>query len=207
MSAQVIKSHCSMTKRSSVLRTGQLALLLCVSVFSFACRPQAQERVTLADVSEELKPRQESWDADLLISNDGVPRTILSAAGWQEFAQGDSIITLLTSDPDDPDNRVTALMFDADGVQSAEVKANEMQFFNDEDRFEATGNVIVVTATERTLETERLLWWESTGKILAPGFVKLTAPRETIQGYELDSDENLENYTLGRVTGQILVEE
>ncbi len=159
------------------------------------------------DVEEELGPRQESWNADLLISNDGIPRMMLKAAIWREYGEVDSSYSLLLSDPEIDTSRVIALIFDPEGLQSAKVTANEMQFFDGEGRIEAEGNVVVRTSNDRVLETEKLLWWEERGRIEAPGYVKLTAPRETIQGYELDSDEHLENYTLGRVTGQILVDE
>ena len=161
----------------------------------------------MTQVEAELGPRQESWNADLLISNDGIPRTMLQAPIWQEFGEGDSTYSVLLSNPDIDSIRVVAKIFDEVGDQTAVVTADEMQFFDGEGRIEASGQVIVVTSTDRVLRTERLLWWEEEAKIVAPGYVSLTAPRETIQGYNLDSDEKLENYTLGRVTGQILVDE
>lgn len=171
------------------------------------CQRQAEQRVSMADVAEELGPRQQSWGAELLISNDGIRRLVLHAPVLQEFVRGDTMFTMLRIDEENPVGRVRAFVYNIEGEQTAEIKADQIQLFNEEDRIEATGKVVVTTNEDRMLETERLLWWESDSKLLAPGFVTLTAPNETIQGYELDSDEKLENYTLGQVTGQILVDE
>ena len=171
------------------------------------CQRQAEQRVSMADVAEELGPRQQSWGAELLISNDGIRRLVLHAPVLQEFVRGDTMFTMLRIDEENPVGRVRAFVYNIEGEQTAEIEADQIQLFNEEDRIEATGKVVVTTNEDRKLETERLLWWESDSKLLAPGFVTLTAPNETIQGYELDSDEKLENYTLGQVTGQILVDE
>lgn len=171
------------------------------------CQRQAEQRVSMADVAEELGPRQQSWGAELLISNDGIRRLVLHAPVLQEFVRGDTMFTMLRIDEENPVGRVRAFVYNIEGEQTAEIEADQIQLFNEEDRIEATGKVVVTTNEDRMLETERLLWWESDSKLLAPGFVTLTAPNETIQGYELDSDEKLENYTLGQVTGQILVDE
>lgn len=183
------------------------SILVATVLVTGGCQRQPEQRVSMADVAEELGPRQQSWDAELLISNDGVRRLVLNAPLLLEFVRGDTMHTLLRIDEDRPGERVSALVFNEDGEETARIVADQIQLFNDEDRIDATGNVMVSTSEDRTLETERLLWWESESKLLAPGFVTLTAPNETIQGYELDSDEKLENYTLGRVTGQILVDE
>ena len=170
-----------------------------------ACSSYEGERVTLEAVQDQIGPRQESWNAELVVSNDGVRRTLLRAEVWQEFGENDSTYSVLSSNSDS--GRVEAEIFDKSGERTALVQSIEMRFHPGEGHIIASGDVIVRTNTDRVLETEKLLWWEDSGRIEAPGFVKLTAPRETIQGYELDSDESLENYTLGRVTGQIMVDE
>ncbi|NND71678.1 MAG: LPS export ABC transporter periplasmic protein LptC [Rhodothermales bacterium] len=169
------------------------------------CSSQSREPVTFEQVQDAIGPRQESWDAELVVSNDGVRRTILRAHIWQEYGKNDSTYSILSSGSDSI--KVEAEIFDETGERTAIVKSIEMYFNPGEGHIIASGDVIVRTDTDRILETEKLLWWEEDGRIEAPGFVKLTAPRETIQGYQLDSDEALENYTLGRVTGQILVDE
>ena len=55
------------------------------------------------------------------------------------------------------------------------------------------------------LKTEFLIWNELDRRVKTSGFVHITTPRENIQGYNLDADENLENYEIAQVTGQTIV--
>ena len=43
--------------------------------------------------------------------------------------------------------------------------------------------------------------------VRTPGFVRIRTPKENVQGYNLVADEDLETYTLARVTGQVTYEE
>ncbi len=40
-----------------------------------------------------------------------------------------------------------------------------------------------------------------------PGFVRLTTAAERLQGYNLEANEDLTNYSLKRITGTVIVEE
>jgi hypothetical protein len=79
--------------------------------------------------------------------------------------------------------------------------------FEDQRRFEATGNVDVVTPEDKRLESEHLVWYEDNRTLRTPGFVRIETPTERVQGYDLTADEDLETYTLNRMTGQVIVEE
>jgi lipopolysaccharide assembly outer membrane protein LptD (OstA) len=85
------------------------------------------------------------------------------------------------------------------------VRADSIFYYNGERRFEARGNV-VATTTDKRLETERLRWNEQSERVHAPGFVRITTPKDQIEGYELRGDEGLENYEIANVTGQVTLE-
>lgn len=93
-----------------------------------------------------------------------------------------------------------------DGV-SATIRANRIVYHDAAGRFDARGRVVVTTATGKRLEGEHLAWHEEESRITTPGFVEITTPTDRIQGYGLRADENLASYQLGRVTGQVTVED
>ena len=166
----------------------------------------------MAVLLEEDEPDQESWDVRLGTSVAGRPRYQIVAPYMAKYEGEDSVYTLLlpskeSEEMDSLSVRVTAYLFDEEGDSSATIDANRMLYFDEEARFEARGNVVVVTKEKKRLESEHLLWYEAEHEVRTPGFVKITTPTERIQGYGLVSDENLDSYALSRVTGQVTVEE
>ena len=171
----------------------------------------------MAAVQAEGQPDQESWDVRLGMSEDGRPRAHVVAPYMAKYEREDSSYALLlpaadglASDSLGVDSlrvRVTAYLFDEEGDSSATLEADRMVYLDEEGRFEARGDVVVVTREGKRLESEHLLWYEAEREVRTPGFVKITTPTERIQGYELVSDEDLDEYTLARVTGQVTVED
>jgi LPS export ABC transporter protein LptC len=151
---------------------------------------------------------QESWEVHFSVAEGEQPRMAIAAGYMARIEEADSTYLLLRSDPaGDSLQRVVALLFDEAGDSSAVVRADVLYYFEDERRFESRGNVVVDTFDDRRLETEHLVWDETDRKVRTPGFVRITTPKEHVQGFELEADENLEHYTLARVTGQVLVED
>jgi len=96
--------------------------------------------------------------------------------------------------------------FSNDSV-SATIRADRIVYRDAAGRFDARGQVVVTTASGKRLEGEHLTWHEEEGRITTPGFVEITTPTDRIQGHGLRADENLDSYQLGRVTGQVTVED
>ena len=70
----------------------------------------------------------------------------------------------------------------------------------------ATGNVLVISdSTKSQLETEELEWNNSTHKLHSQAFVRITSPKEIINGWGFESDENLSNYKIFKVNGVIVM--
>lgn len=66
----------------------------------------------------------------------------------------------------------------------------------------ARGSVVVISdSTGNKLETEVLEWNNRTQKIYSNEFVKITTRNEIITGYGFESDQNLDNYKINRVSG------
>lgn len=66
----------------------------------------------------------------------------------------------------------------------------------------ARGNVIVISdSTGSKLETNLLEWNNTTQKIYSTEFVRITSPSEIIEGWGFESDPNLNNYRISKVSG------
>lgn len=73
---------------------------------------------------------------------------------------------------------------------------------------EARTNVVVVNNKKHEqVNTEKLTWNQVTRKIYSGDFVKITTPEKIILGEGFDSDETMDNYTIKKLKGTILVNE
>lgn len=177
------------------------------------CQQQPRGDFDAAEVEEAMRPDQESWDVHYVITevNEGEaasqPRLALVAGYMARYEVPDSTYLLLKPDTSAQEQRVRAYLFDAAGDSSAVVVADQMRYLEAARRFEAWGEVEVETQEGRRLESERLHWFEDTRQLTTEGFVRITTEHEQIQGYDLVADEDLEAYTLARVTGQVTVED
>jgi LPS export ABC transporter protein LptC len=67
----------------------------------------------------------------------------------------------------------------------------------------AWGHVVVIgDSSHSRLETSILHWDNKTQKLYSTEFVKITSPGEKLQGYGFESDQNLTNYKIFKVSGE-----
>lgn len=193
----------------SILRRSACGLRLLVGLLVLVGGLGCERRTASPPSLEELRaasgPEQENWGTHYRLTIDGRPRLEIMAAHMAQFEEEDSTYTLLQGDS--LAGRVKALVFDEAGQASATIEADQLLYFNEEERYEARGEVVVVSEDDRRLEGEHLVWDEAERKIRTPHFVRITTPQERIQGYELVADEDLDTYSLARITGQVSVEE
>ena len=183
-----------------------VCVILCVFFLS-GCFESDVVPPTMDEIRAEQLPDQESWFATFDVLNGAKPRLQILADYIAKYEEADSTYMTLQGHPDSLESRVTAFIFDEAGDSSATIYANNMIYFEEDRRFEAHGNVIVLTTDKKRLETEFLLWLEVERRVQTEGFVRINTPTENIQGYNLDADEDLENYQIARVTGQAVVED
>ena len=169
------------------------------------CERRASTPVSVEEMQAEVGPEHESWGTRFFVSEDGLPRIQIVSAYLAEYESEDSTYMLLTGDS--LMARVTVFLFDAAGDSSAVLTSDQVLYYDHDRRFEAQGDVVVVTKEGKRLESEHLLWFENERKVRTPGFVRITTPSERIQGYNLESDEDLATYVLKRVTGMVTMEE
>ncbi len=164
------------------------------------CTRHVPQPIT-SEVQADL-PDQESWEANMRVSEDGRQRFDIVAPHLAKFENDDSTYMLLSAAPDDPDVRVVAYIFNSMGDSMATLTADRIYYYDQQRRFEAEGDVVIETMEKKKLESERLVWYDAERKIRTPGFVRITTAEEQVQGYRLEADEDLTTYKLERVTGK-----
>lgn len=186
--------------------------LLCIVLLA-GCGRSDHPTYAEEEWQDDVRPVSESWNVQYTIteseSRDGGTRPRLQMdAGYMATFEDDSTYTVLTASENGVDGHVRAVIFNVNsGDTSAVVDAQRIVYIDDDRRFEATGDVVVDGTENRRMWSERLLWNEQTQRIRVPGFVRIVTPSERIEGFDLDSDEDLDNYSLNRVTGEVDVED
>lgn len=175
-----------------------------------ACGREPAPVPSMDDVRSESAPSHESWNVRYRVTetpegaDDSRPRLDVESTYMATFETEDSTYTVMEGDST---ARVRAVIFDESGDSSATVRATRLILLDGDSRFEARDNVVVETPDDKILYSEHLVWIETDRTLRTPGFVRIVTPTERVQGYDLVGDENLDSYTLRRMTGQVTVEE
>lgn len=156
------------------------------------------------DSARETTPSQITWDAQFVMNEGGERRAIIRADRMEQYRVDDSTYSVWRTLRDT--SRVRSYVFE-EGDSSATILADSVVFFNQEGRFEAYGNVIVLTEEGRRLESEHLTWNQFDRTIRTRRFVHITTPTEDVRGNGLVADEDLETYQIGRFTAEVEVDE
>jgi LPS export ABC transporter protein LptC len=169
----------------------QLLFTTLVFVFFTGCAEKIKPSV-LGSMPSASIPSQESWGSTVQFSDSGVTKAILKAG--HIFAFDNTRQTFL-------DKGVHVDFFDALGRHSSVLTSERGNVDEATNNLEATGNVVVKSDSGVVVVTEKLYWDNARQRIYSDAFVKITSPTEQLQGQGFESDQNLKNYRIFRVTG------
>lgn len=98
--------------------------------------------------------------------------------------------------------------YEKDGTISATLKANYAYYYKEEDRWKATGNVVIHNIkNEETLKSEELFWEPKNEDVYTEKFVRIETPGELMTGTGLKAKQDFSEWTLDNPEGIIDVEE
>lgn len=149
-------------------------------------------------------PSQVTSTARFTMNKGGERRATIRAQRMEQYETEDSTYSVWR--PLSDTGRVYSFVFE-EGDSSATITADSVVFYNQDGRFEAYGDVVVVTDERRRLESEHLTWNQFDRTIRTRRFVHITTPTEDVRGNGLVADEDLETYQIGRFEAQVEVEE
>ncbi len=167
-------------------------------LFLFSCTNDPNE-VKEITRSEDL-PLEVQEDLVLTYSDSTYKRLELHAALAENYPQ-----------IEDPQRRfpkgIDVKFFDSFGRENTRLKANKATQFVNQNLWHAKGDVVVVNKKGEQLNTEELYWDQSKEIIYSDVQVKITTDKEIIWGEGFESDQNFNNYTITKITGQIAIDD
>lgn len=160
-------------------------------LISTGCEEKVKPSV-LSGVSGTHLPSQESWNSTITFSDSGTVKAIVQAG--HIYAFDNSSVTHL-------DSGVIVDFFDEEGFHTTTLTSREGVVDEGTNNLEATGNVIVRSDSGTVVYTEKMFWNNQRQLIHSPEFVRIISPKERLQGTGFESDHNLRNYRIFKVTG------
>lgn len=182
--------------------TSLLGMLLVVG----ACEHRTRSEERSSSPSEEgPTPKHVSWEARFTMSEEGRPRAVIEAPRMEQYRTSDSTYSVWRSLGDT--SRVRLYLFNQQGDSSATLTADSLIFQDQKGLLDAYRNVVVVTKSNKRLDTEHLTWRQADQKIRTQRFVRIRTPKEVVQGNGLVADEDLDTYQLGRFSAEVEVDD
>jgi len=136
-------------------------------------------------------PDQESWNTTVTFSDSGLVKAILRAGHISVYnSKG---YTLIDS------NAVVDFFKKSENVSKLSGKKGKI--FDATKDIEVYDSVVFSSKDGSILKTEKLYWHNDSQKVTSDVFVSITTPKEHIEGIGFESDQNLNNYTIYKVTG------
>ncbi len=144
-----------------------------------------------SDLSPENIPIQESWNSEVTFSDSGFVKAILKAGHISAFS--DKGYTLIDSG--------AVVDFYKNGEIVSTLTGNRGKVDDMTKDIEIYDSVKVVNKEGSELRTSKLLWKHKTQKVYSDVFVRITTPKEIVEGTGFESDQNLTNYKIYQVSG------
>jgi LPS export ABC transporter protein LptC len=162
-----------------------------LAVLLTGCEEKVRPSV-LSGVSSTQLPSQESWNSTITFTDSGIVKAIVNAGHIYAFEN---------THKTHMDSGVVIDFFDENGAHTSRLTSHKGSVDEASNNLEASGNVVVTSDSGTVVRTERMFWTNSTQLIHSPEFVHITSPTEDLKGTGFESDHNLRNYRIFKVTG------
>ncbi len=173
------------------LRSGLTALSAAAVLLCGGCEEKIKPSA-LGGLSSASMPTQESWNTTVTFTDSGVVKAVLKTGHLAMFEN--SRTTFL-------DSNVHVDFYDEAGRHSSVLTSRSGRVDEVTNNLEAEGNVVVRSDSGVVVRTEKMKWDNARQRILSDEFVRIISPKEQLQGHGFESDQNLRDYKIFRVSG------
>lgn len=170
------------------------SFFIIILFFCFCNCNEDRVKPAKVDINENNLPDNEIFNGRIVFSDSGKTKAILQAGVIKVFTQRNE--TLL-------ENGIKIDFFDKDEKHISVLTAKRGKSDNLTNDLYAYENVIAKSDSNVVLKTEELVWRERIKKITTDKFVEIDSPKEIIKGTGFESDPDLKNYTIYKVSGTI----
>jgi len=144
-------------------------------------------------VSSDSVPSQESYNTTVTFSDSGNVKAILRAGRIRVYSKFN--YTLIDSN--------AIVDFYKNGVHASTLTGKRGKVYDLTKDVEVNDNVKLVSDDGSVLTTNKLYWVNKTQKIKSDEYVHIVTKTDDIQGVGFESDQNLKNYVIYKVNGQV----
>ncbi|MCX7878793.1 MAG: LPS export ABC transporter periplasmic protein LptC [Ignavibacteria bacterium] len=163
-----------------------------ISVLVISCSSD-KVKPPVSDISADSIPSNESFNSKVVFSDSGNVKAILYAGRIRVFSRYN--YTLIDSG--------AKVDFFKMGEYTSTLTGMRGKVYDQTKDVEVYDSVKLVSVNGSVLTTNRLYWVNKTQRIKTDDFVSIKTPNENIQGYGFESDQNLKDYVIYRVSGEI----
>lgn len=143
--------------------------------------------------SSDSIPNQISYNASVTFSDSGRVKAVLYAGRIRIFSRFN--YTLIDSS--------AKVDFYKDGVIASTLTGKRGKIYDNTKDVEVYDDVKLVSNEGSTLTTNKLFWVNATQRIKSDEYVHITTKSDDIQGYGFEADQNLKNYVIYKVSGEM----
>lgn len=144
-----------------------------------------------SNLNAEDTPDHESWNSQVTFSDSGNIKAVLKAGKISVFNKKG--YTLIDSGAN--------VDFYSKGEKVSTLTSKRGKILEPSKDIEIYDSVLVVSKEGSMLRTQKLLWNNKTQRVSTDVYVKITTPKEEVEGIGFESDQMLKNYTIFKVTG------
>ncbi|MBS1519320.1 MAG: LPS export ABC transporter periplasmic protein LptC [Bacteroidetes bacterium] len=170
----------------------KLFLTLCLFTISLLlCSCDDKFKPSANDSGSGDSLSQESWNSRVVFSDSGNTRAILTAGHISVYtSKGYTLIDSGAKVEFYRDGKIVSVLTGRHGKIDDKTK-----------NIEISDSVEVFNNEGSRLKTEKLFWKNSEQKVYSDDFVRISTPDEIIEGTGFESDQNLKNYRIFKVSG------
>ena len=159
--------------------------LISLFLFQFCSSKRVKPSVDSNFQTEQL-PTQESWNSTITFSDSGKIKAILWTGHLRKY--DDKRETLL-------DQNLKVDFYDSTETKTTTLTSKSGRVDETTNNLFAKDSVVVYSDSV-VIKTDEMMWRNKDRKIVSDKFVTVISPKEKIEGYGFESDQNLRNYII-----------
>lgn len=168
-----------------------IPFVILILILLQACSEEKVKPSINRDLSIKELPAQESWNSTITFTDSGKTKAVLTAGHLRMYSETRE--TLL-------DENIKVDFYNDEEEVTTTLTAKRGRVNDATQDLYAIDSVVAVNDSGITIKTDELMWRNKDKKIVSDKYVTILSPKEKIQGFGFESDQNLKNYVIYNIT-------
>ncbi len=162
-----------------------------ILLFIYGCTKEKVEPTVNVQLTAEEIPDQESWNSTIFFTDSGRTKAILIAGHLRVFSKNKE--TLL-------DSNIRVEFYNDEEIHTTTLTSKRGRVDEKTNNLYAIDSVVAVNDSGIVITSDEMMWRNKDRKIVSEKYVTIVSPKEKIEGYGFESDQNLRNYIIYNIT-------